>query len=183
MIDENVVCFVHPIVVLVFVDRDPSDRIEFTGRIGVLHVAAQFNDEHPAVPVEGNLAWLFDIRISQHRLDLEAGWQPELLLLFGGREGNNRRLLREVRLVHRCATTGAAAPWRAGRAGRGWSRWLGALRGRLCGRRGPPWRRLSGGPALGLGEHRQREDKTRGKNADDELSRSWQRHMTPLNPI
>ena len=121
MIDEDVVCFVHAIVVLVLVDRDAADRIELTGRIGVLHVAAQFDDEHAAVAVEGNLARLFDVGIGQDGLDLEPGRKPEFLLLLGRRQRDDWRLLREVWFRHRRATTATATTGRARCAGRrGW---------------------------------------------------------------
>ena len=109
--------------------RDAADRVELAGRVGVLHVAAQLQHEHPAVAVEGDLRRLLDVRVGQHRLDLEAGRQPEALLLLFGRQGLHRRLLREVRLGHRrpaaAAGRGAGclrAPPRARRSG--WRRSL-----------------------------------------------------------
>ena len=68
------------VAVLVLVHRDAADRIELAGRVGVLHVAAQLEHEHAAVAVEGDLRRLLDVRIGQHRLELEAGRQPEPLL-------------------------------------------------------------------------------------------------------
>ena len=49
------------VVVAILVHRDAADRIELAGRVGILHVAAQLEDEHPAVAVEGDLRGLLDV--------------------------------------------------------------------------------------------------------------------------
>ena len=109
VVDEDVVRLVDAVVVLVLVHRDAADRVELAAAVGVLHVAAQLEHEHPAVAVEGDLRRLLDVGIGEHRLDLESGRQPELLLLLGRRQRNDRRLLREVGLVHRRAAAASGA--------------------------------------------------------------------------
>ena len=83
--------------------------------VGVLHVAAQLEDEHPAVAVEGNLRRLLDVRLGEHRLELEAGRQPEPLGLLLGGQRQHRRLLREVRLGHQLAAASSGSGRRAHR--------------------------------------------------------------------
>ena len=67
VVDEHVVRLVDAVVVLVLVHGDAADRLERAGAVGVLHVAAQLEHEHPAVAVERDLRRLLDVRIGQHR--------------------------------------------------------------------------------------------------------------------
>ena len=77
LVDEDRVRLVDAVVVAILVHRDAADRVELAGRVGVLHVAAHLEHEHPAVAVERDLRRFLDVRIGQHRLELEAGRQPE----------------------------------------------------------------------------------------------------------
>ena len=63
LVDEDRVAFVDAVVVGVLVPRDAADGIELARGIGVLHVPAQLEHEHPAVAVEGNGAGLFDVGV------------------------------------------------------------------------------------------------------------------------
>ena len=106
VIDEDVVRFVDAVAVLVLMHRNAADRIELAGGVGVLHVAANLEHEHPAVAVECNLRGLLNVGIAQHRFELEPGLHPDLLGFVGGREHRHGALLREVRFPHRRAAAG-----------------------------------------------------------------------------
>ena len=75
VIHEHLVGLVDAVVVFVFVDGNPPDGIELARGIGVLHVAAQLEDEHAPVAIERDLGRLFDVGIGEHELHLEAGRQ------------------------------------------------------------------------------------------------------------
>ncbi len=96
LVDEDGVAFVDAVVVRVLVARDAADRFELARGVGVLHVAAQLEHEHPAVAVERDGAGLFDVGIRQHGRDAVAGLQEEMFLLFCGWERKDRGLLCEV---------------------------------------------------------------------------------------
>ena len=96
LVDEDGVAFVDAVVVRVFVARDAADRVELAGGVGVLHVPAQLEDEHPAVAVERDGAWLLDVGVGQDWRDAVAGLEDELFLLFRGGERKDRRLLGEI---------------------------------------------------------------------------------------
>ena len=68
LVDEDGVALVDTVVVAIFVHGDPADRRDQIDPLWRLHVAAQLDDEHPAVAVEGNLCGILDDRIGQHRL-------------------------------------------------------------------------------------------------------------------
>ena len=61
LVDEHRVLLVDAVVVGILVQRDAPDRIELAGRVGILHVGADLDDEHPAVAVEGDLRRLLDV--------------------------------------------------------------------------------------------------------------------------
>jgi hypothetical protein len=103
-----VVRLVDAVVVLVFVQRDAADRVELAARVGVLHVAADLEDEHAAVAVERDLRGLLDVGIRENGLELESRRQPDLLHLVGGREHRHGAGLREIGLPHRGAAAGEA---------------------------------------------------------------------------
>ncbi len=63
LVDKDGVAFVDAVVVGVLVPRDAADRVELAGGVGVLHVAAQLEHEHPAVAVERDGAGLFDVGV------------------------------------------------------------------------------------------------------------------------
>jgi hypothetical protein len=109
LIDEHPVCLIHAVVVPILVPRNASDGIELARRLEVLHVAAELDDEHPAVAVEGNLPWLLDKRLGQDRLDLEAGREPEARRLVGWRQWTDGRLRREIGLREVRAIRGRTA--------------------------------------------------------------------------
>ena len=119
LVDEHGVLLVDAVVVGVLVHRDAAGRLELAGRVGVLHVAANLDDEHPAVAVEGNLHRLFDVGLGQDRLDPVAGRQHEPLLLFGRRHRRDRVLRRQVRAFERIAAAPAARLSSAGLAAPG----------------------------------------------------------------
>ena len=96
LVDEDGVTFVDAVVVSIFVARDAADRVELAGGVGVLHVPAQLEDEHPAVAVERDGAWFFDVGFGQDWRDAVAGLEDELLLLFRSGERKDRRLLCEI---------------------------------------------------------------------------------------
>ena len=96
LVDEDGVTFVDAVVVRVFVARDAADRVELAGGIGILHVTAQLEDEHPAVAVERDGAWLFDVGFGQDGRDAVAGLEDELFLLLRSGERKDRRLLAEI---------------------------------------------------------------------------------------
>ena len=101
LVDEDLVRLVLAVVVPILVHRDAADRIELAARVRILHVAAQLEDEHPAVAVEGDLRGLLDVRIGEYRLELEAGRQPDLPGLF-------------LRRQHRCRWLGTVVGGRVG---------------------------------------------------------------------
>ena len=92
LVDEDGVAFVDAVVVRVLVARDAADRIELARGVGVLHVAAQLEDEHAAVAVERDGAGLFDVGVGQHGRDAVAGLEEEVFLLFCGWERKDRGL-------------------------------------------------------------------------------------------
>ena len=69
LVDEHGVVLVDAVVVAILVHarcgRSAGSRSIAVGR---LHVAAQLDDEHPAVAVERDLRRVLDDRIGQHRL-------------------------------------------------------------------------------------------------------------------
>ncbi len=168
LVDEDVVRFVDAVAVLVLVHRDAADRIQLAGRVGVLHVAANLEDEHPAVAVEGDLRRLEDVGFGEDRFELESRRQPQPLRLVSRREHRDRPFLGEVRLPHR-----RAAAWEARRAR--------SLCRRSARARRLPWGRglgprLSGGRRrLRLGHDRQRQPQDAAQN-NDSAARSRGKH-------
>ena len=121
VVDEHGVLVVDAVVVGVDVQRNPADRIELAGHVEVQHVAAIFDDEHPAVAVERDRGRLLDDRIGEHQFQAVAGLKDELLQLLLGRFRQHRRLLRPVdvrvdRIVLAAAAAAAAALPRLRRA-------------------------------------------------------------------
>ena len=96
MSTKTVCRLVDAVVVRVFVARDAAHRLELARGVGVLHVAAQLEDEHATVAVERDGAGLFDIGVSQHGRHAVTGLEKEVFLLFSGWEREDRGLLREV---------------------------------------------------------------------------------------
>ncbi len=56
-VDEHRVVFERPVTVAILVRGDAAGRHDRVDAVGRLFVAAQFDDEHAAVAVEGDLAW------------------------------------------------------------------------------------------------------------------------------
>ena len=96
LVEEHVVLLVDAVVVGILVHRDAAGWRELGGRVRILHVGADLEDEHAAVPVEGDLHRLFDVRLGQHGFDPVAGRQDEAFLLLGGGHGDDGILRREV---------------------------------------------------------------------------------------
>src|SRR5690606_31679643 len=115
VVDEDAVRLVDAVAVTILMHRDAAVRIERAGAVGILHVAAQLDDEHAAVAVEGNLRRLFDVRLGEDRLHAEAGRQPELLLLLLWRQRQHGRLRREVGLERIRSAAAAGLALRRGR--------------------------------------------------------------------
>ena len=61
-----------------------------------LVVAAQLDDEHPAVAVERDLSRLLDVGVGEHGREVIAGRKPEAPGLFGRGKRNDRGLRREI---------------------------------------------------------------------------------------
>jgi hypothetical protein len=98
VVDEDRVALERVVAVAVLVQRDAADRLERVDAVRLLLVAAQLEDEHPAVAVERDLPRRLDDGLGEHRFEAIAGRQPELLRLFLGRERTHRRLWRQVRV-------------------------------------------------------------------------------------
>ena len=119
LVDEDAVRLVLAVVVAVLVHRDAADRIELAGGVGVLHVAAQLEHEHPAVAVEGDLRGLLDVGIGEHRLQLEARAAARIFLASSSRrQHRDRRLGDRSRRSRWRDRFPAARPDRRGRRGR-----------------------------------------------------------------
>jgi hypothetical protein len=121
------VVFEGAVTVTILVRRDAARGDNRVHAVGRLFVAAQLDDEHAAVAVEGDLARRVDERIRQDGLDTIAGRQPELLDLFVGTERTNGRPRREVRF-RVCRILGVGRGERAGAAARALNRARAALR-------------------------------------------------------
>ena len=119
--------FERAVAVAILVRGDAAGRHDRVHAVGRLFVAAQLDDEHAAVAVEGDLAWRVDDRIPQDGLDAVAGLQPELLDLFVRRERTDRRPRREIGL-RVCRILGVWRGERAGAAPRALNRAGAALR-------------------------------------------------------
>ncbi len=83
---------VDAVAIHVFMHGDAAHGVELARGVGVLHITAQLDDEHPAVPVEGYLAGLLDVRIGEHGLDPEPRREPEPLGLLFRCQRLDRRL-------------------------------------------------------------------------------------------
>ncbi len=73
MVDEDAMGLVDAVAVAILVPRDLALRQQLAVAVGRLHVAANFEDIHSPVAVEGNLGRLLNVRIGEDRLHLEAG--------------------------------------------------------------------------------------------------------------
>ena len=96
LVDEDGVALVHAVVVAILVHGDPADRRDQIDPFGRLKVAAQLDDEHSAVAVEGDLSGILYDRIGEHGLEAIAGREPEAPGLLYGRDGKNGRFWRQV---------------------------------------------------------------------------------------
>ena len=126
-VDEHRVVLERAVTVAILVRGDAAGRHDRVDAVGRLFVAAQLDDEHAAVAVEGDLARRVDERIRKDGLDAVARRQPELLGLFVGRERTDRRPRREIGL-RVCRILGVGRGERAGAAARALNRARAALR-------------------------------------------------------
>jgi hypothetical protein len=78
------------------VHRDPPDWVELPPRVGVHHVAANLDDEHPAVAVKRNCGRLLNDGVREHELEAVPRLKDEFLELLFGRQRQERGALREV---------------------------------------------------------------------------------------
>ena len=76
--------------------RDASVGLVFIRCVGILHVAAILEHEHPSIAVERDRGGFLNVWIGQHELEVVAGLQDELVQLLLRRERRNRRFLGEI---------------------------------------------------------------------------------------
>ena len=96
LVGEHGVLVVNAIAIGVLVARDAADRLAGVGAVGIAHVGPHLEHVHAAVAVECDADRIFDQRVGEHRLDPESRRQLEVLLLVGGIEPLDRRLLAEI---------------------------------------------------------------------------------------
>src|SRR5688500_18127837 len=110
LVYEHGVLLVDAIVVDVLMDRDAADWRELVGRVGVLHVTADLEDEHTAVAVKCDLHRLLDCRLGEDWLDAVARRKQKPLLLLCGRHSCDRLLRRQIRPLERVRSASAPPP-------------------------------------------------------------------------
>ena len=130
---------VDAVVVCVLVARDAADRLELARGVGVLHVAAQLEHEHPAVAVERDRAGLLDIGIRSARASCgsRAGERNVSVVLRVGAEGREACLVKSASALAGSVAPGppcsaASAAAAAACVLRLLARLSGLPRGRLC---------------------------------------------------
>ncbi len=96
LVGEHRVKLEDTVVVAVLVSGDPPDRSDGIDPVHGLLVAAQLDDKHPSVAVEGDLGGRVDERVGEDRLEPVARRQPEARDLLGRRESHDRRFPRQV---------------------------------------------------------------------------------------
>jgi hypothetical protein len=95
-VGEHRVLVVDAVAVGVLVPGNPADRLAGVRAVGVAHVGAHLEHVHTTVAVERDPDGILNQRIGEYRLDSESGRELEVLLLVGGIEPLDRRLLAEV---------------------------------------------------------------------------------------